>query len=164
MPDERTEAMLKLIAKVADDYYTTQGHYPSRLRVGTTVGGFFLKAGEHQARIALRPGSTTLWITLIVDYGLHPMDIVAESRVPDVPNQLGAVIAFCSKRYNQNRDRMPALAKAHLAIINRANDVMLTTGNLDDLLEWLNKPHGYAALTMAAKEVLEHFGAAPGKA
>jgi hypothetical protein len=30
------------------------------------------------------------------------------------------IIAFCSRRYNENRDTRPGLAKAHLAIINHA--------------------------------------------
>jgi hypothetical protein len=79
MPDNRSEAMLRLIANAADDYYSQFGRYPSKVRVGPTVAGFFLKAGERQVRIALRPGGTTLWITLVADNGMGPMEIVVES-------------------------------------------------------------------------------------
>jgi hypothetical protein len=75
--------------------------------------------------------------------------------------QLKQIIAFCSKRYNENRDTPPGLAKAHLAIINRANDVMLTTYNFGDLLDFLSKPHSDPDLAQATKEVLEHIGTAP---
>ncbi len=77
-------------------------------------------------------------------------------------DQLKQVIAFCSKRYNGNRDTRPGLAKAHLAIINRANDVMLSTYNVGALLDFLSKPQPDPDLARACKEVLEHVGSASG--
>lgn len=77
-------------------------------------------------------------------------------------DQLKQVIAFCSRRFNENRDTRPGLAKAHLAIINCANDVMLTTYNFGDLLDFLSKPQTDPDLARACKEVLEHVGTAPG--
>ena len=76
---------------------------------------------------------------------------------------LKQILAFCSKRYNENRDTRPGLAKAHLAIINRANDVTLSTGQAGDLLDFLSKPQKDPDLVKACKEVLEHIGAAHGK-
>ena len=79
MPDDRSEAMLRVIANMADNYHAKHGHYPARVRVGPTVAHFFLKAGECQARIAVRPGSTTLWITVVADDGLGPTQILVEN-------------------------------------------------------------------------------------
>ena len=79
MPYDRSSEMLGLIIDGADDFYAKHGHYPARVRVGPTVAGFLLKAGERQARIALRPGGTTLWITVVADSGLGPVQIVVES-------------------------------------------------------------------------------------
>jgi hypothetical protein len=78
-----------------------------------------------------------------------------------MPDKLKQIVAFCSKRYNENRDARPVLAKAYLAIINRANDVMLSTGIPGDLLDFLSKPHTDPDLVRASKEVLEHIGTAP---
>ena len=77
-------------------------------------------------------------------------------------DQIRQIIAFCSRRYNENRASRPNLAKAHLAIINRAKDVQLSTGNVADLLDFLSKPQTDADLVRAAKEVLEHIGTAAG--
>lgn len=79
-----------------------------------------------------------------------------------MPDQIRQIIAFCSKRYNENRDARPGLAKAHLAIINRAHDVMLSTGIAGDLLDFLSKSQSNPDLAKAAKEVLEHISAEPG--
>ena len=48
-----------------------------------------------------------------------------------------------------------------LAIINRTNDVMLSTGIAGDLLDFLSKPHNNPDLAKAATEVLENVGTAP---
>ena len=79
MSTDRNAEMLRLIVDAADDYYTKHGHYPSRVRVGPTVARFLVPAGERQARIALRPGGTTLWITVVADGGMGPTQIVVES-------------------------------------------------------------------------------------
>jgi hypothetical protein len=76
--------------------------------------------------------------------------------------QLKPVVAVCSKRYNENRRCGPGLARAHLANINRANDVMLTTGQLDDLLDSVSKRQTDSDLAKACKEVLEQIGTASG--
>ncbi len=81
-----------------------------------------------------------------------------------MPDQIQQIIAFCSKRYNASRNSRPGLAKAHLAIINKANDVKLNTYNVADLLDWLSKPHADPDLVKACKEVLEHLGSAQGAA
>ena len=79
MSDDRSEAMLRVIANAADDYYAKHGHYPGKVRVGPTIARFFMKAGERQVRIALRPGGTTVWITLVADSAMGPMEIVVEN-------------------------------------------------------------------------------------
>ncbi len=79
MSDDRNAEMLRLIIDAADDYYAKHGHYPARVRVGPSVARFFVQAGERQARIALRPGGTTLWITVVADSGMGLTQIVAES-------------------------------------------------------------------------------------
>ena len=73
-------------------------------------------------------------------------------------DQLQQIIAFCSRRYNENHDTRPGLAQAHLAIITRANDVMLSTGIAGDLLVFLSKPHTGPDLASACKEALEQLG------
>ena len=55
------------------------------------------------------------------------------------------------------------LAKAHLAIINQAKDVMLSTAEPGDLLDFLRKPQTAPDLARACKEVLGHLGATPGE-
>jgi hypothetical protein len=40
-------------------------------------------------------------------------------------DQLKQIIALSSKRYNENRATRPGLARAHLATINRADDLRL---------------------------------------
>jgi hypothetical protein len=77
-------------------------------------------------------------------------------------DQLQQIVAFCSRRYNENRATRPDLAKAHLVIINRANDVILSTYDFGDLLDFLSKAHSDPDLVKACKEVLEHGGAEPG--
>jgi len=77
-------------------------------------------------------------------------------------DQLRQIVAFSSKRYNDNRNCRPGLAKAHLAIINRANDVRLSTGKIGDLLDFLSDPQTDPDLVKACMEVLEHLDAALG--
>src|SRR5579859_3731861 len=78
MPDERGEAMRAVIDNMANNYFAKHGHYPARARVGSAVAHFFLKAGERRARIAIRPGTTTLWVTVIADERIGPSYIVVE--------------------------------------------------------------------------------------
>jgi len=78
MADERGEAMLAVIDNMASNYFAKHGHYPARARVGSAVAHFFLKAGERRARIAIRPGTTTLWVTVIADERIGPSYIVVE--------------------------------------------------------------------------------------
>ena len=77
----------------------------------------------------------------------------------DMPSQLQQVTIFSSRRYNENRDTQPRLARAYLAILNKTADVEFATGNIGDLLHFLSSQHKDAHLAKAAKEVLEHFGA-----
>jgi hypothetical protein len=79
-----------------------------------------------------------------------------------VADQLKQIVAFSSRRYNENRATRPGLARAHLAIINRAKDVQLSTGNVGDLLDFLSKPQTDPDQARACKELLKHIGAAPG--
>jgi hypothetical protein len=44
-------------------------------------------------------------------------------------DQLKQVIAFCSRRYNENRDSRNSLAKAHLEIKNRIKDFQLSSAD-----------------------------------
>jgi hypothetical protein len=78
-----------------------------------------------------------------------------------MPSQLPAIITFCAGRYNANRHSRPGLAKAFLAILNRASDLRLFRVDPErDLLEWLSKPHTDPDLAKAGKEVHEHVGSA----
>ncbi len=78
-----------------------------------------------------------------------------------MPNQVQQIIAFCSKRYNPNRETRPGLAKAHQAIINCAKEAQFGASDLGDLLDFLSKPQTDADMARACKEVLEHVGGAP---
>jgi hypothetical protein len=77
-------------------------------------------------------------------------------------NPMQQIIAFSSGRYNENRDTRPGLAKAHLAIINRDNDVQFSTGNMGDMLDFLSQRQTDSDVAKACKEVLEHIGTTPG--
>jgi hypothetical protein len=78
-----------------------------------------------------------------------------------MPNQLQRIIVFSSRRYNENRDNRPRLARAYLAIVNKATDVQLSTGLPDDLLDFLSQPQTDPDLAKAAKDVLERISAMP---
>ncbi len=79
-----------------------------------------------------------------------------------MPNQLQRIIVFSSRRYNENRDHHPRVARAYLAIINKATDVQLSTNDVGDLLDFLYGPQTDPYLAKAAKDVLERIGAMPG--
>jgi hypothetical protein len=78
-----------------------------------------------------------------------------------MPNQLQRIIVFSSRRYNENRDNRPRLARAYLAIVNKATDVQLSTNNVGDLLDFLYEPQTDPDLAKAARDVLERVGTAP---
>jgi hypothetical protein len=78
-----------------------------------------------------------------------------------MPNQLEQIIAFGPKRYNENRDIFPNLAKAYLAIMNHAIDVHFRTRSISAMLAFLSKPHIDPDMAKACQEVLEHIGVAP---
>jgi len=80
MPDtDRSAEMLRLVVSATDDYYTKHGHYPYKVRVGPMVARYLLKPGEREAQIALRPGGTTIWITVVLASGMSPTAVVVES-------------------------------------------------------------------------------------
>ena len=75
-----------------------------------------------------------------------------------MPSQLQQVIAFCSKRYNENRESLPRLAKAYLAIVNFGYDLRISNAEPEKrLLAFLAQPHEDADLARACKEVLEQL-------
>ncbi len=78
-------------------------------------------------------------------------------------DRIRQITAFCAKRYNENRATRPALAKAHMAIINTAHDLRLSALDPErDMLDFLSKPHSDLELVKACKEVLEHIGGTRG--
>jgi len=79
MSTNRSAEMMWLVLHTAEDFYTKHGHYPSRVRVGPLVSRSLLKDGQCSARIALRPGTTTLWITVVAAAELGARAVIAES-------------------------------------------------------------------------------------
>jgi hypothetical protein len=78
-----------------------------------------------------------------------------------VTSQLQQIIAFCSKRYNENHGIQPGRAAAHLFIAKLASDLWM--GYLDAepmLLDFISQRHDDAELARACSEVLEHIGPA----
>jgi hypothetical protein len=79
-----------------------------------------------------------------------------------ITDELTQIVAFCSRRYNENRDRRPRMTRAYLAIVNKATDVQLSTNDIGDLLDFLHGPQADPDLAKAARDVLERIGTAPG--
>jgi len=76
-----------------------------------------------------------------------------------MPNeQIRGIIAFTVKRYHENRDIDPGLAKAYIAIMNRAVDMQLGAGSITAMMLFLNRSRTDRAMTQACNDVLWHLG------
>ena len=76
-----------------------------------------------------------------------------------MPSPLQLITIYTTRRYNENRDRRPRLARAYLAIINKAADVQLSGGDMAELCAFLSAQHRDADLARASRDVLEHVAA-----
>jgi len=76
-----------------------------------------------------------------------------------MPNQIQQIIIFSARRYNENRDSRPRLARAYLAIVNKATDVQLGSNDIGELLAYLSEAQTDPDLAKAAAVVLMHMGA-----
>ncbi len=112
------------------------------------------------APTASTPASATLGRPVRIQ-ALAQVYALARARAKQIRQaKLDAVIAFCSRRYNENRDTRHSVAKAHLETMNRIKDLQLSSADPKrDLLDLLRKPHSVPDLVKACKEVLEQIGA-----
>ena len=76
-----------------------------------------------------------------------------------MPDQLQKIVVISARRYNENRDTRPRLARALLDILNKATDIQLSTNDFGELLDYLNEQQGDPELAKAAALVLMAVGA-----